>query len=112
MRTICFLALTTASLYASPARLTCDYLVDPLGIGSAKPRFSWQSNNKERNFHQSGYRILVASSPELLSNGKSDVWESGRRQSDDSVSIEYGGPALKSATLWGSRLAPPASRRS
>jgi alpha-L-rhamnosidase len=100
MRIICFLAVIAASLYASPVKLTCDYLVDPLGIDSARPRFSWQSDNKERNFRQSAYQILVASSPELLRDGRPDVWDSGRRQSDDSVSIEYGGPALASATRY------------
>src|SRR5664280_2168116 len=100
MRTICLLALTTASLYAGPVRLTCDHLVNPPGIDSARPRLSWQSEGKERNWRQSAYRILVASGVGLLRDGKPDVWDSGRRESPDSVSIEYGGPALESATRY------------
>ena len=98
MRTFCLLPLWAASLYAAPVRLTCDYLVNPLGIDSARPRLSWQSDSKERNWRQSAYRILVASGVGSLRDGKADVWDSGRRESADSVSIEYGGPALKSAT--------------
>ena len=90
----------TTCLQAIPAGLTCDYLVNPLGIDSPRPRLSWQSDSKERNWSQSAYRILVASRAELLRNGKPDVWDSGRRDSTDSVNIEYGGPKLESAKRY------------
>lgn len=100
MKLLYLISLVTAGLHAAPVRLTCDYVVNPLGIDAPRPRLSWQSDSKERNWRQSAYRLLVATNAGLLQNGKHDVWDSGRRESDESVSVEYGGPALKGATRY------------
>jgi alpha-L-rhamnosidase len=93
-----FIALLwlTAVASAVPVHLRCEYLVNPLGIDQAAPRLSWQSDNAERNWKQTAYQILVASRPEQLSSNTSDVWDSGRVASGDSVGIAYGGPTLVS----------------
>ena len=44
---------------------------------------------------QTAYRLLVASSPELLNKNQADVWDSGEVRSDASVWINYQGPALQ-----------------
>src|SRR5271165_27805 len=85
-----------ATAWAAPVHLRCEYLVNPLGIDQTSPRLSWQSNNSERNWKQSAYRVLVASAPERLSAGNADVWDSGRDNSGESVDIAYRGPALES----------------
>ena len=85
-------------LHAAPVRLTCEYLANPLGIDSAAPRLSWQNDSTERNWRQSAYQILVATSAEGLRNP--DVWDSGRRESADSVSIAYAGPKLESGKRY------------
>ena len=87
--------LFAAAADAGPVRLRCDYLDNPLGIDSAAPHFSWQSDSPARNWKQSAYEILVASSAELLKGGKADVWDSGKQVSEESVGIAYGGPALE-----------------
>src|SRR5256885_6626192 len=81
---------------AAPIKLRCDYRENPLGIDDTAPHFSWQSDNTERNWRQSAYQILVASSAENLQNGTADVWDSGKQSSDESVDIAYGGPGLQS----------------
>jgi alpha-L-rhamnosidase len=81
---------------AAPVRLRCEYLVNPLGIDTAAPHFSWQSDNSKRNWKQSAYEISVASSGENLSAGKADIWDSGKVESAESVGIDYQGPALQS----------------
>ena len=86
----------TAFAGATPVHLRCEFLQNPLGIDSPAPHLSWQSDSPERNWRQSAYRILVASSPERLDHGKPDVWDSGKRESGESVGIAYGGPKLKS----------------
>lgn len=102
MRQICpkcvlSLCLFAASLaQAAPVHLLTDYRENPLGIDDPAPRLSWQSDNTERNWRQSAYQILVASSPENLRNGSADVWDSGRQNSSESVDIAYAGPALQS----------------
>jgi alpha-L-rhamnosidase len=67
-----------------------------LGIDASTPHLSWQSDNNERNWKQSAYQILVASSSDLLRSGHGDVWDSGNVISDESVGIAYNGPALES----------------
>ncbi len=86
-------------LAAAPAklsRLRCEYRVNPLGIDASCPRLSWIVETDERSWKQSGYRIQVASSPELLRDGTADLWDSGRVTSDQTVNISYAGRALAS----------------
>ena len=79
-----------------PVHLRCEYLENPLGIDAASPHLSWQSDNKERNWMQSAYEILVASSDDTLRTGNADIWDSGKVHSGESVGIAYHGPALES----------------
>jgi alpha-L-rhamnosidase len=81
---------------ATPVRLRCEYLENPLGIDAAAPHFSWQSDDTGRNWMQTAYEVLVARSAENLQVGKPDVWDSGKIDSGDSVGIAYNGPALES----------------
>jgi alpha-L-rhamnosidase len=90
------------SLQAADAvNLRCEYLKDPLGIDAAKPRLSWVMDAPQsqvtRNVKQTAYQVLVASTPELLAKDKGDLWESGKKVSDQSGLIEYEGTLLKSS---------------
>src|SRR6185312_10898192 len=96
MRKLLVVILFTSFCYAKPSHLRCEYLENPLGIDAANPQLSWQSDNKERNWQQSAYQILVASSEKNLQAGKADVWDSGKQNSPESVGIPYGGPKLES----------------
>ena len=79
-----------------PMELRCEYLKDPLGIDTTKPRFSWMIASDRRGERQTAYRVLVASSTELLAKDKGDSWDSGRVESDQSVLVEYAGAPLAS----------------
>ena len=81
---------------ATPVRLRCEYLENPLGIDAASPHLSWQSDSAERNWKQTAYELLVASSDQGLRAGQADVWDSGKVDSAESVGIVYRGPALES----------------
>lgn len=70
--------------------LKTEYLSNPIGIDTAKPRLSWQSPDA----HQTTYRIAVASSPEKLT--APDLWDSGEVASNQSAMVPYGGKTLKS----------------
>ncbi|MGA8442317.1 MAG: family 78 glycoside hydrolase catalytic domain [Candidatus Sulfotelmatobacter sp.] len=89
-------AMLSPAAFAAPLHLRCEYLENPLGIDQASPHLSWQSDNTERDWKQSAYEILVASSAELLPAGKADIWDSGKTTSAESVGIVYHGPALES----------------
>jgi alpha-L-rhamnosidase len=86
-------AANTAAVRA-PAKLTCDSLVEPLGLDDAQPRLSWQLRDSRQGARQTAYQIQVASKQQLLAGGKADVWDSGKIESDRSVGVTYSGPAL------------------
>jgi alpha-L-rhamnosidase len=98
--TLAIAAVTTLlgalPLSAAPVHLRCNYQDRPLGIDTVQPRLSWQSNSTEKNWKQTAYRLIVASSPNLALAGKGDVWDSGKQDSAVSVDIPYSGPALQS----------------
>ena len=58
----------------SPVNLCCEYLYNPLGIDETNPRLSWQLMSNIRGEKQSADRILVASTQDLLSSDKGDLW--------------------------------------
>jgi len=82
--------------------LLCEYRENPIGIDTPAPRLSWQLDSKERGQRQTAYRILVASSPELLQQGQGDLWDSGKVVSDQSLHVRYGGkpPAAGQQCFW------------
>lgn len=83
-------------LHAAPVHLRTDQRLNPTGIDTIEPALSWQSDDTTRNWKQSAYRILVATSPQRLKSGSADVWDSGRVVSSESIGVPYGGPPLKS----------------
>lgn len=87
---------TMTTGHGKPVKLRCEYLTNPMGIDVVRPSLSWQSDSKQRNWKQTAYQILVSSAPELLQKGKADVWDSGKQNSGESVSIAYAGPPLES----------------
>jgi alpha-L-rhamnosidase len=74
----------------------CENLVDPLGIDVTQPRMSWVLTSPQRGQKQTAYQVLVASSPELLTQRQGDLWDSGRVASDRSIHVAYAGKPLQS----------------
>ncbi|MEA3364911.1 MAG: family 78 glycoside hydrolase catalytic domain, partial [Candidatus Hydrogenedentes bacterium] len=82
-----------------PVDLTCEYHENPLGIDTATPRFYWVNealNSNARGKAQTAYRILVASSRELLDGNTGDLWDSGKMSCAENIQISYGGHPLGS----------------
>jgi len=73
--------------------LSCEYLVNPLGVDVPKPRLSWKISSERRGELQTAYRILVASTAEKLARDQGDLWDSGKVVSDQSIQVEYAGPS-------------------
>lgn len=76
--------------------LRCEYLVDPLGIDVVEPRLSWTVQSSQRGQRQTAYRILVASSRELIDKKTGDLWDSGLVASDRTIQVAYAGKPLRS----------------
>ena len=75
--------------------LRTEQMVNPLGLDTATPRMSWMLESDQNNVMQTAYHLLVASSLELLEEGKADLWNSGKVTSDASQWITYNGIPLK-----------------
>lgn len=83
-----------------PENLRCEDRVDPLGLDLPQPRLGWilQSDKANaRGQRQTAYRILVASSPDILTKNAGDLWDSGKIASDQMNQIPYGGKPIPSA---------------
>ena len=105
---VLILSVATALLGAAsvrPERLRCEYRDNPAGIDVTDPRLSWvltPVNPKARGLRQTAYRILVASSVEVLHGNSGNLWDTGKVESDQSIQIAYGGKPLVSgaAAFW------------
>lgn len=86
----------------SVRNLSCEQMVNPLGIDSKAPRLSWQIHSGQRDIQQTAYQILVADSPEQLNADEGNIWNSGKVESGHSINIPYDGKKLKSrmACYW------------
>jgi len=91
------LSLASAAGHAVPVELRVESLTEPRGIDRPQPVLSWKIKaGGPRNVFQTAYRVLVASEPSLLKEGKADLWDSGKVGSDDTYGIAYAGKPLGS----------------
>ena len=79
---------------SAPIKLTAEYQANPLGLGVPRPRLGWQLAFAERGARQIAYQIQAAASSDELKLGGPLLWDSTRVESDQSVLVMYGGPAL------------------
>lgn len=106
--TVLFLACSV-SLYAeqfAPVQLKCEYQINPVGIQSKTPRFSWQVSSLDRGFLSTGYELWVAESKSALEQGSELQWKAVKQGSDEALHIPYKGKALKAghAYFWKVRV--------
>jgi alpha-L-rhamnosidase len=99
----------------APTHLRTEYLANPLGIATDAPRFGWWMRHDDPSEAQAAYRVLVASTPDILAQDKGDLWDSGKVASDESVEVPYTGQNLNSfqrawwkVCLWDKRDRPSA----
>ncbi len=62
--------------------LKCEMLDNPVGIDSPSPRLSWILTSDRRSTMQTAYRVMVASSEDLLEKDSADLWDTGRTPGD------------------------------
>lgn len=79
-----------------PVLLRTNGIVDPLGVDEPRPRLRW----RPRSDHTSAFRVLVASDRDLLEEDAGDVWDTGRVEHDDVLSVTYDGPPLESGSRY------------
>ncbi len=88
----------TCAAWGEVVSLECEGQKTPLGIDATSPRFSWKltAPSETRGVYQTAYRILAATSVEVLEKNKGDLWDSGRVESAQQTQIPYAGIALQS----------------
>jgi len=79
--------------------LRCENLINPLGIDTTTPHFSWKLMSDQNNTIQKAYCLLVATDSLMLEDGKADLWNTGKVKSSTSVLVPYQGKALHSRSL-------------
>ena len=77
--------------------LRTEYQKNPLGLDTAKPRFSWKMESDRTDTMQTAYQVQVTLDDQM-------VWDSGRKESDQSVLVEYAGPTLQAEQIYTYRV--------
>ena len=103
MKKLLIILLAMLSLTASAAKkkvvrpdvsvgnLRVENLVQPLGIDTDTPRFSWQILSDKQDVRQTAYQIIVC-------DDKGEVWNTGKVESDRQLWLPYAGRKLQSNT--------------
>ena len=71
--------------------LRVENLLEPLGLDTTIPRFSWIITSDEHDVVQTAYHIIV-------SDDNGEVWNSGVVSSAEQLWVPYGGTSLKAST--------------
>jgi alpha-L-rhamnosidase len=90
--------VTAATL--KPERLTCESIVNPLGIDTTNPRLGWWLTSADRNQKQAAYEIIVGDVLADVQNRKASVWSTSKVPSSQSIQIEFKGNILKPRTRY------------
>lgn len=101
--TIACLLLQSFILLGQSLRVTalhCEYVITPLGVDIPQPVLGWKLESDQYNKSQSAYEIEVASSLQLINQGKADMWRSGKIKSRQSIGIVYQGRTLTSFSRY------------
>lgn len=77
--------------------LRCEYKENPIGIDVLEPRLSWKILADARSVMQTAYQVQVSKDDSAFAG---TVWDTGKVDSDQSVHIEYRGPALQSRSRY------------
>ena len=84
---------TVGMINFTPYDLRVNNLSGKVWLGTTQPNLSWKMRHRSGTM-QKAYRIQAASSSAALN--KPDLWDSGWIESEQSISIPWGGPQLSS----------------
>ena len=100
----CLVASITIGADAAlvPVKLRTEWLANPSAVADEKPRLSWRVESDVRADRQTAYRVIVASSEEILGRHEGDLWDSGKVATGATLNVPYAGRALASGqrALW------------
>jgi alpha-L-rhamnosidase len=83
-----------------PVHLTCEYVINPLGIDTRQPLLAWQVESSARGGRQIAYQIIVSDNKADMQKDKGNVWTSVKVKSSACNNIVYAGKKLSSSTRY------------
>ena len=87
--------LVNAQIKAPNALTVSQGFENPIGFYDNTPTFSWKLPALKNVLSQTAYRIVVATSPDLLPD-QADLWDSTKQETDTSIFVKYKGTTLQS----------------
>jgi len=69
-------------------------------VPTRTPTLSWELRSDRRNVQQTAYQLLVADSPQKLSQHVGNLWDSGKVASGASIQVRYAGGPLQPAKTY------------
>lgn len=82
------------------SQLKLQSFINPVGIETPNPYFSWQLLSVKRGTIQIAYEIMVASTKEKLQQGIGDLWSTGKVTSGEQSYVNYKGNPLLSGKSY------------
>jgi len=102
---LCLFLISVVQVVNVIAGITPEYLrtenrVNPLGMDTPQPFFSWILSSGERGAMQTAWEIVLTDNEKSPEQSKNSVWSSGKVSSDVMFGIQYNGKPLKSFTRY------------
>lgn len=97
--------LTLNSAYAQnnesckPEKLSCEHLINPLGLDNPSPRLSWMLDDSRNGAKQTAYQLVVGTDSTSVVNGNGNAWDTKKVQSDVAL-VPYNGKELQPFTRY------------
>ena len=82
-----------------PTGLQCEHLVNPLGLDTPAPRFSWRLDDDRRGAWQTAWQLAVGTDSAALAGGKADSWQTVKTATNQGLAT-YQGKPLKPFTPY------------
>jgi alpha-L-rhamnosidase len=97
--------LCITNLYANAQHLkvdglTCEYLVNPLGVEASAPKLSWKLQSGQHDVVQTAYQILVSDNLNSLQQNVGNIWDSKKINASQSLQLKYLGKSLLSSKTY------------
>ncbi len=76
------------------ANLKCEYMINPMGLDTPSPRFTWQLVDHATGAKQTAYQIIAGKDSARVGSGRGDLWDSGKISSGKML-VSYNGSELE-----------------
>jgi alpha-L-rhamnosidase len=74
--------------------LKSEYLTNPIGLDTKKPRFTWKIKDQRRGAVQNAYQITVGKDSAKVASGQGSLWKTQKIKSDHQR-VVYDGKKLQ-----------------